>query len=39
MLTDEQKAIACLIAARTGAAYVKTSTGFGGGGVHPRTSP
>lgn len=33
MLTDEQKAIACLIAARTGAAYVKTSTGFGGGGA------
>ena len=35
MLTDEQKAIACLIAARTGAAYVKTSTGFGGGGATP----
>lgn len=33
MLTDEQKAIACLIAARTGAAYVKTSTGSGGGGA------
>ncbi len=33
MLTDEQKAIACLIALRTGAAYVKTSTGFGGGGA------
>ena len=33
MLTDEQKAIGCLIAARTGAAYVKTSTGFGGGGA------
>lgn len=35
MLNDEQKAIACLIAARTGAAYVKTSTGFGGGGATP----
>lgn len=33
LLTDAQKAIACLIAARTGAAYVKTSTGFGGGGA------
>ena len=33
LLTDEQKAIACLIALRTGAAYVKTSTGFGGGGA------
>ncbi|MCB0933981.1 MAG: deoxyribose-phosphate aldolase [Mycobacterium sp.] len=33
MLNDEQKAIACLIALRTGAAYVKTSTGFGGGGA------
>ena len=33
VLTDEQKAIACLIVARTGAAYVKTSTGFGGGGA------
>ncbi len=34
MLDDEQKAIACLIALRTGAAYVKTSTGFGGGGAN-----
>lgn len=33
MLDDDQKAVACLIAARTGAAYVKTSTGFGGGGA------
>ncbi len=33
MLDDDQKALACLIAARTGAAYVKTSTGFGGGGA------
>ena len=34
MLNDDQKAIACLIALRTGAAYVKTSTGFGGGGAN-----
>jgi deoxyribose-phosphate aldolase len=34
LLDDEQKAVACLIAARTGAAYVKTSTGFGGGGAN-----
>jgi deoxyribose-phosphate aldolase len=34
MLDDDQKAVACLIAARTGAAYVKTSTGFGGGGAN-----
>lgn len=33
LLTDEQKAIACLIALRAGVAYVKTSTGFGGGGA------
>jgi len=33
LLTDEQKVIACLIALRTGVAYVKTSTGFGGGGA------
>lgn len=33
LLDDEQKAVACLIALRTGAAYVKTSTGFGGGGA------
>lgn len=35
MLTDLQKAIACMISLRTGAAYVKTSTGFGGGGATP----
>ena len=34
MLDDDQKAIACLIALRAGAAYVKTSTGFGGGGAN-----
>ncbi|MFM9034225.1 MAG: deoxyribose-phosphate aldolase [Mycobacterium sp.] len=34
MLDDDQKAIACLIALRSGAAYVKTSTGFGGGGAN-----
>jgi deoxyribose-phosphate aldolase len=33
LLTDEQKAIACLIALRSGVAYVKTSTGFNGGGA------
>lgn len=33
LLTDEQKAIACLVALRSGAAYVKTSTGFGSGGA------
>lgn len=33
LLDDEQKAVACLIALRAGAAYVKTSTGFGGGGA------
>lgn len=34
-LTDEQKAIACLLALRSGVAYVKTSTGFGTGGATP----
>jgi len=34
MLDDGQKAIGCLIAAQSGAAYVKTSTGFGGGGAN-----
>lgn len=33
LLDAEQKAIACVIALRTGAAYVKTSTGFGAGGA------
>lgn len=33
LLTDEQKVIACLLALRSGVAYVKTSTGFGGGGA------
>ncbi len=33
LLSDEQKAIACLLAVRAGLAYVKTSTGFGGGGA------
>ena len=33
LLTDEQKAIACLLAVRAGAAYVKTSTGFSAGGA------
>lgn len=33
LLTDEQKAVACLLSARAGAAYVKTSTGFSTGGA------
>lgn len=33
LLTDEQKAIACLLALRAGLAYVKTSTGMSSGGA------
>lgn len=33
LLTDEEKRIACGLAARGGAAYVKTSTGFNSGGA------
>lgn len=33
LLTDEQKAIACLLAVRAGIAYVKTSTGMSTGGA------
>ncbi len=33
LLTDEEKAIACMLAARAGADFVKTSTGFSGGGA------
>jgi len=33
LLDDEQKVIACMLAMRSGIAYVKTSTGFGGGGA------
>lgn len=33
LLTDEEKALACVLAARAGAAYVKTSTGFSTGGA------
>ncbi|MFK0040892.1 deoxyribose-phosphate aldolase [Paenarthrobacter sp. NPDC090517] len=33
MLTDEQKVIACEAAAEAGADFVKTSTGFNGGGA------
>lgn len=33
LLTDEQKVIACLLARRAGAAYVKTSTGMSTGGA------
>lgn len=33
MLTDEEKVIACQVAKVAGADFVKTSTGFGGGGA------
>jgi deoxyribose-phosphate aldolase len=33
LLTDEEKIAACLLAARAGADFVKTSTGFSGGGA------
>lgn len=33
LLSDEQKVAACLLAARAGADFVKTSTGFSGGGA------
>jgi len=33
LLTDEEKAIACLLALRSGVAYVKTSTGFSTAGA------
>ncbi len=33
LLTDQEKAIACLLALRAPVAYVKTSTGFGTGGA------
>ena len=33
LLTDEEKRIACRLSAEAGADYVKTSTGFGGGGA------
>lgn len=33
LLTDEEKVIACLISKEAGADYVKTSTGFSGGGA------
>ncbi len=33
LLTDEEKRAACRLAARAGADYVKTSTGFAGGGA------
>jgi len=32
-LTDEEKVIACALSKAAGAAFVKTSTGFGGGGA------
>ncbi len=34
-LTDEEKVIACEMAAKAGANFVKTSTGFGTGGANP----
>ena len=33
MLTDEQKVLACEAAVEAGADFVKTSTGFNGGGA------
>jgi deoxyribose-phosphate aldolase len=33
LITDEEKVIACLLAKEVGADYVKTSTGFSGGGA------
>lgn len=33
LLTDEEKTLACLISKEAGADYVKTSTGFSGGGA------
>ncbi len=33
LLTDEEKVAACILAARAGADFVKTSTGFSGGGA------
>ena len=33
LLTDEEKVAACMLAARVGADFVKTSTGFAGGGA------
>jgi len=35
LLTDEEKRRACLLARDAGAAFVKTSTGFGPGGATP----
>lgn len=33
LLTDDEKVIACELSVKAGAAFVKTSTGFGGGGA------
>jgi deoxyribose-phosphate aldolase len=33
MLTDDEKVVACKLAVEAGANFVKTSTGFGGGGA------
>ena len=36
LLTDEEKVVACVLAQNAGADFVKTSTGFGGGGASPQ---
>lgn len=36
LLTDEEKVIACVLAQNAGADFVKTSTGFAGGGASPQ---
>lgn len=35
LLTDDEKVAACILAKAAGAQFVKTSTGFGGGGATP----
>ena len=35
LLTDEEKVKACELAEKAGADFVKTSTGFAGGGATP----
>lgn len=36
LLTDEEKVIACVLSQNAGADFVKTSTGFAGGGASPQ---
>lgn len=38
LLADDEKVVACLLAERAGAAYVKTSTGFAGAGAGATTA-